>query len=53
MNCEEAKILSIAHVLSELELGSERYEELESHLAICQACTEEYESSKGTIEFIE
>lgn len=53
MNCEEAKILSIAHILGDLDPGSEQYRQLESHLASCGFCTEEYKSSKWAIRFIE
>ena len=53
MNCEEAKILSIAHILGDLDPDSEQYRQLESHLASCRICAEEYKSSEWTIKFIE
>ena len=53
MNCEEAKILSIAHILGDLDPGSEQCRQFESHLAFCQVCAEEYKSSKWAIRFIE
>jgi len=53
MNCEEAQALSIPHIMSDFDPGSKQYQELEAHLAICQVCTEEYESSKETVEFIQ
>ncbi|MHC4739672.1 MAG: hypothetical protein ACYS9Y_12275 [Planctomycetota bacterium] len=53
MNCEEAKILSIAHILGDLDPNSEQYRQLESHWASCRFCTEEYKSSKWAIRFIE
>ncbi len=53
MNCEEAQILSIPHIMSDLDPDSEQYRQLESHLASCHVCAEEYESSEWTIGFIE
>ncbi|MFC1676515.1 FecR domain-containing protein [Planctomycetota bacterium] len=53
MNCKEAKILSIAHIMGDLDPDSEQYRHLESHLASCQVCAEEYKSSEWAIEFVE
>lgn len=53
MDCQQAKILSIGHILGDLDSDSEQSRQLESHLVSCPACTEEYESSKEMIEFIE
>jgi cation transport ATPase len=53
MNCEEAQVLSIPHIMGDLDPCSKQYQELEAHLAICQVCAEEYESSKETVEFIQ
>ncbi|MHC5059958.1 MAG: FecR domain-containing protein [Planctomycetota bacterium] len=53
MNCQEAQVLSIPHIMGDLDPSSKQYQELEAHLAICQVCAEEYESSKETVEFIQ
>ena len=53
MNCIEAKILSVAHILGDLDSNSEQCRQLESHLAFCQVCAEEYKNSKWAIRFIE
>lgn len=53
MECKEAQIVSIGHIMEDLEFSSEQYQELEAHLASCQACTKEYESSKWAIKYIE
>ncbi len=52
MDCEEAQVLSILHIMGELDPDSEQYRQLESHLAFCQICAEEYESSEWAIELI-
>ncbi len=53
MDCEKVKILSIAHILGDLDPSSEQYCQLESHLVCCPICREEYKRSKWTIGFIE
>jgi len=53
MNCEEAKILSVAHILGDLDPIPEQCRQLESHLAFCQVCAEEYKSSKWAIKFLD
>lgn len=53
MECKEAQIISIGHIMGDLEFSFEQYQELEAHLASCQVCAEEYESSKWAIKYIE
>lgn len=53
MDCEEAQVLSIPHIMGDLDPDSEQYRELESHLASCQVCTEEYKNNEWAIRFIE
>ena len=53
MDCKEAEILFVPHIMGELESGSRQTYEFQAHLATCRACSEQYESSKWTVEFIE
>jgi ferric-dicitrate binding protein FerR (iron transport regulator) len=53
MDCKEAEILIVPHIIGELEPGSRQIYEFQSHLATCRVCCEQYENSKWTVEFIE
>jgi ferric-dicitrate binding protein FerR (iron transport regulator) len=53
MDCKEAEILFVTHIMGELEPGSLQIYEFQAHLATCRACAEQYQSSKRTVEFIE
>lgn len=53
MDCKEAEILFVPHIMGELEHSSKQIFEFQAHLATCQACSEQYESCKRTVEFIE
>lgn len=53
MDCKEAEILFVPHIMGELESCSQQTCEFQTHLATCRACSEQYESSKWTVEFIE
>jgi len=53
MDCEEAQVLSIPHIMGDLERNSSQHRELEVHLVSCRLCAAEYERSKWTVEFIQ
>lgn len=53
MDCKKAEIMFMPHIMGELESGSQQTHEFQVHLATCRACSEQYESNKLTIEFIE
>jgi ferric-dicitrate binding protein FerR (iron transport regulator) len=52
MDCKEAEILFVPHIMGELELGLRQIYEFQAHLATCQGCSGLYESYKWTVEFI-
>jgi hypothetical protein len=52
MDCKEAEILFMPHLMGELEPGSQQIYEFRVHLATCQVCSGQYESYKWTVEFI-
>lgn len=52
MDCKEAQILLAPHIMGELDSDS-RSHDLQVHLFSCQACSQEYEAVKETIEFID
>lgn len=53
MDCKEAQILFVEHILGDLEPDSTECLELETHLLSCEVCSEHYEDSKETVKFIE
>jgi ferric-dicitrate binding protein FerR (iron transport regulator) len=53
MDCKEAENLFVPHITGELESGSQQTYKFQAHLAICQVCSEQYESCKRIAEFIE
>ena len=53
MKCREAKILSVPHILGDLEPGSEQSRQLEAHLASCPSCAAEYETCERTLRYLE
>lgn len=53
MDCKEAQILFVSHIMGDLKPKSLQSLELEAHLRSCQVCAKEYKESKATIEFIQ
>ena len=53
MNCKEAKILVVSHIMGDLEPKSWQSLALETHLQSCRNCAEEYEQTHETIGFIQ
>lgn len=53
MDCKEAQVLLIPHILGDLDPDSRQCHELEAHLLSCQVCAEEYETNKWVVEFIQ
>ena len=53
MDCKEAQLLTVPHILGDLDPDSTQHREMEAHLLSCRTCSEEYESSKRVVGFIE
>jgi len=53
MDCKEAQLLIVPHIMGDLDTGSWQCHELEAHLLSCPVCAKEYENSKLVVEFIE
>jgi ferric-dicitrate binding protein FerR (iron transport regulator) len=53
MDCKEAQLLTVSHILGDLNPDSRQHRELEAHLLSCQTCAEEYAGSKWVVGFIE
>lgn len=53
MDCKEAQVLSIPHIMGYLDCDAKRRQELEAHLLSCQVCAGEYESSRWVVGFIQ
>ena len=52
MDCKQAQILLIPHIMGDLHPDSVQFHELEAHLASCQTCLKEYVDLQRTIGFI-
>jgi len=52
MDCKQAEILMMPHLMGHPEPGSNQYAQFEAHLVSCPACAEEYQETRETIAFI-
>jgi len=53
MKCKKAKLLLAPYILGDLADDLKLLGQLEAHLRNCNCCTEEYQSIKQTIKFVE
>jgi len=53
MDCKEAQLLSIPHIMGDLDVDSNQYHQLQTHLLFCPVCADEYDNNRWVVEFIE
>jgi ferric-dicitrate binding protein FerR (iron transport regulator) len=52
MDCKQAEILMMPHLMGHPEPGQDQYAQFEAHLASCPLCADEYQETRETIAFI-